>query len=104
MLLALTPEELGLKMLFLLKGKRGTFHIGNMQKDLWGQSNPNAPQYPRQQAREINLAVAEAWAWLHTEGLVVEDPDNGQYGWHQLSRRALRMETGADFTSFKVAR
>ncbi len=103
-LLALTPEELAAKMLFLLKKRNDAkFHAGNLQKELWGHYSSGQPPYPRQYEYEINLALSEAWAWLHAQGLVVPDMENGQYGWVQLSRRARVMETESDFVSFKVA-
>ena len=100
MLLALTPEELASKMLFLLR-KRGEekFHLGNLDNELWACSGQK--QYPRQHEREISLAIAEAWAWLQAQGLVVPA---GQHGWLRLSRRARSMESEADFTDFKVGR
>lgn len=106
MLLALPTEELAAKMLFLLR-KRGDaiFHPGNLHNELWGSHGPNQPHYLRQHENEVGLALAEAWAWLHAQGLVVpENGTNGQNGWRRLSRRARSMETEADFTSFKIAR
>jgi transcriptional regulator with XRE-family HTH domain len=104
MLLALAPEELGATILFLLKKRKETkFHTGNLQRELWAHSSAGQPQYPRQNENEINLALAEAWAWLQAQGLIVLDMKNGQYGWLVLSRRALAMESAADFKSFKAA-
>jgi uncharacterized protein (TIGR02391 family) len=104
MLLALTPEELGAKILFLLRkrDKAVMFHPGNLQNELW--SGHYQPRYPREYEEEVGLALAEAWAWLHAQGLVVPSADsNGQNGWRRLSRRAQRMENEADFASFKTA-
>jgi hypothetical protein len=68
MLLALTPEELAEKMLFLLKKRNeAKFHTGNLQKELWGHYTSGQPQYPRQHENEINLALSEAWAWLQAD-------------------------------------
>lgn len=103
-LLALTPEELAEKMLFILKKRNDPkFHPGNLQKELWGHFTSGQPQYPRHRENEINLALSEAWGWLQAQGLIVLDMENGQYGWVQLSRRARAMETESDFGSFKVA-
>jgi hypothetical protein len=103
-LLALTPEELAAKTLFLLKKRNDAkFHPGNLQKELWGHFTSGQPPYSRQYENEINLALAEAWGWLHAQGLIVSDMENGQYGRVQLSRRARAMETESDFGSFKVA-
>jgi uncharacterized protein (TIGR02391 family) len=104
MLLALTPEELAANMLFILKKRNdGKFHPGNLQKELWAHYTSGQPPYPRQYENEINLALSEAWGWLHAQGLIVSDMENGQYGWVQLSRRARVMETELDFRNFKVA-
>jgi uncharacterized protein (TIGR02391 family) len=106
LLLALEPEELAAKMLFLLR-QRGEpmFHPGNLQNEIWGDATRGQVGYPRQRENEIRLALAEAWAWLHAQGLVVQaDGTNGQNGWRWLSRRAHRMENESDFASFKIAR
>ena len=50
--------------------------------------NSGQPQCPWYHENEINLALSEAWGWLHAQGLIVSDMENGQYGWVQLSRRA----------------
>lgn len=105
MLLALAPEELAAKMLSLLRKRGHTFHPGNMEGELWGDASRGRPGYPRERQAEIELALAEAWAWLLAQGLVLPASGvNGQNGWRCLSRRARDMETEADFNSFKMAR
>src|SRR5436305_1312464 len=88
MLLALSPEELAAKMLFLLRKRREEmFHPGNLQGELWQLPHaPNqTPQYPRQYEKAISVAIEEAWAWLHSQGLVIPEPGtNGQHGWRRL--------------------
>jgi uncharacterized protein (TIGR02391 family) len=106
LLLALEPEELAAKMLFLFR-QRGEpmFLPGNLQNEMWGDATRGQVGYPRQRENEIGLAIAEAWAWLNAQGLVVPaEGTNGQNGWRRLSRRACRMESEADFASFKAAR
>lgn len=106
LLLALEPEELAAKMLFLFRQRdEPMFHLGNLQGELWGFSSSGQASYPQQRRKEIGLALTEAWAWLEAQGLIVpEDDINGRNGYRRLSRRALRMESEADFASFKVAR
>jgi uncharacterized protein (TIGR02391 family) len=115
LLLALEPEELGAKILLLLKrrlesfGQRpsnGQFNLGNLEGELWqSSSNPNQARYPPGKREEVSLAFAEAFAWLEAQGLLVPAPGaNGQNGWRFLSRRALRIATEAEFASFAVAR
>lgn len=60
MLLALTPEELGAKIIFLLRQrKEEQFHLGNLQRELWQFNGVNngQPQYPRQHEKEITGIV-----------------------------------------------
>ena len=109
LLLELTPEELGAKILFILRKRsernENQFHMNNLQNELWQQRSMHAPnnppQYDRNQMEAINLAIYEAWAWLIAQGLVI--PKN-EHGWHTLSRRARTIESAADFANFKVAR
>lgn len=109
-LLALEPEELGAKLLFLLRNR--TFQLNmflpsNLNDELWpsthipGQTTP----YPHDRREGIELALMEAWAWLEAQGLIVAAPGtNGHNGWRVLSRRAKRFENEAEFTQYAVAR
>lgn len=107
-LLALEPEELGAKMPFLLRQRvgHGPFNVQNMESELqgsWTSSGQPAP-YPNRQ-KEVGLAVAEAWAWLQAQGLIVPDVGiNGSNGGRRLSRRANRFEDEAEFTRYAIAR
>jgi len=117
-LLALEPEELGGKMLFLMRnrqqggqpwltGASGQFLFSNLETEMWEQMGPLSPstKYPPQHRKEVALALTEAWAWLEAQGLLVPVPDrNGSTGWRVLSRRAKRMQTEAEFANYKVAR
>ena len=106
-LLALEPEELGAKLLFLVKAQYGPamFHPGNMQNELWSGVIPSQATYSQQHQRPIGLALAEAWSWLEAQGLIVpEDDMNGRNGWRRLSRRAQRFENAAEFANYSVAR
>jgi hypothetical protein len=101
-LLKLEPEELGAKLLFLLRKRNlenDSFHLGNLENDLWpstllpGQQTP----YPRDQQAVISLALAEAWAWLEAQGLVVRAAGFGgpkRLATTQPPREALRKRGG----------
>lgn len=109
-LVKLEPEELGAKLLFLLrkrfpKGKE-SFHPGNLEGELWPSSTLPGQQtpYPRDRQSDVSLALSEAWAWLHAQGLVVPAGSQGQHGWRYLSRRARRFESEAEFANYAVAR
>lgn len=106
-LLALEPEELGAKLLFLLRKHPdggGQFHPGNLVNELQNSPYP-AASYPHHRWPEISLALAEAWGWLEAQGLVVSaDGMNGSHGWRRLSRRARKFENEAEFAQYSVAR
>lgn len=109
-LLSLEPEELGAKLLFLLRKREfmnNTFHPSNLRGELWtrvripGHSSP----YPENRRDEIDVALAEAWAWLEAQGLVIPAIDaNGSNGWRIFSRRAKRFESEAEFAQYALAR
>ena len=102
-LLALEPEELAAKLLFLIRQRGGLIHAGNFTNELFGIGA--TPGYSRERSDEIVLAFTEAWAWLEAQGLLVPaEATNGQNGWRVLSRRAKRMENEVDFANFKTAR
>ena len=105
-LLTLEPEELGAKMLFLLRSRtERMFNLATLREELWSQSLSDRPQYSSNRKQEIDLAVAEALAWLDAQGLIVPaEGMNGQNGWRLLSRRARKFEDEKDFTNFAVAR
>src|SRR5262249_32263636 len=98
-LLALEPEELGAKLLFLLrrrKFQRDMFTSSNLFGELWPRTSlpGQVMSYPREKYDAIELAWLEAWAWLEAQGLIVPAGEtNGRHGWRVLSRRARRFES-----------
>jgi len=105
-LLALEPEELAGKMLFLLRARaQRMFHVGTLRSELWSQALAGRPQYQQNRREEVDLAIAEALAWLEAQALIVpaEDP-NGQNGHRHLSRRAQRFESEVAFIEYQTAR
>ena len=105
-LLGLEPEELGAKILFLLRQRRlGTFHPNNLNNELWNAHSPGQPQYPHDKTALIEAAISEAFAWLQGQGLIVPaGGGNGTAGWLALSRRAQKFEDEADFARYEIAR
>ena len=109
-LLRLEPEELGAKLLFLLRKthfQRDMFMPHALNAQLWPQTTlPNQQTaYPREKREAIDIALTEAYAWLEAQGLIVPAPDsNGRNGWRILSRRAKRFESEAEFVRYTVAR
>jgi hypothetical protein len=80
-------------------------HVGTLRSELWSQALSGRPQYPQNRREEVDLAIAEALAWLEAQALIVpaEDP-NGQNGFRHLSRRARRFENEAAFIDYRTAR
>ncbi|HET9283285.1 MAG TPA: TIGR02391 family protein [Candidatus Angelobacter sp.] len=109
-LLALEPEELGAKILFLLLKRnlpRNMFHPGNLNGEIWPQVFYPGQQtaYPPNRRDDVEIALTEAWAWLESQGLIVPAPDtNGRNGWRILSRRARRFASEAEFVRYIAAR
>ncbi len=107
-LLALEPEALGAKLLFLVRARKPPLEIflpSQLNNELWPQTTlPNQQTaYPRERRDAIDLALTEAWAWLEAQGLIV-GADRGPLPWRRLSRRARRFESEAEFARYAVAR
>lgn len=109
-LIALEPEELGAKIIFLLQKRqlqRDMFMPSVLTNELVPQpSYPNAHFTPYQsKAADVELALTEALAWLEAQGLIVPAPEpNGRGGWRRLSRRARRFVSEGEFANYKTAR
>ncbi|WP_195904370.1 hypothetical protein [Burkholderia cenocepacia] len=108
-LLVLEPEELAGKMLLLLRarGEHQLFNVGTLRTELWDRHAALAgrPQYPQNRSQEVDLAIAEALAWLEAQALIVPaEGVNGQNGFRHLSRRARQFENEAAFTDYRTAR
>ncbi len=105
LLLSLAPEELAP---VLLKQAVATMQNGIFQRPgdhlLYPGPIPNSPGYPRGQADEIEIAVAEAWGWLEINLLVVPAPGiNGTNGFRVLSRRGAALLRNGKFDEFRRA-
>lgn len=106
-LLRLTPEELGGKLLFLIRKRAqpvNKFSPYNFSLELWHPAAQGNQLYPERLREQITLALAEAWGWLVAQGLLVPAIDAIANGWYQLSRRALTFENPTEFARFAVAR
>jgi uncharacterized protein (TIGR02391 family) len=97
-LLELEPEELAATLLFMLR-HGGRVHLANVTGNLQNES------YPREKTHAVEIAVAEAFAWLEAQGLMIPEPGmNGQNGWKIFSRRAGRFANEAEFADYASAR
>ncbi len=61
------------------------------------------PSYPTEYRNRIHLAVAEAIAWLKSQGLFMPDPDQAA-GYIRLTRRGASVRDRADFDAYRSAR
>ena len=64
---------------------------------LW---NANVPGYQHQNRKKVARALAEAWQWLQTEGLIMADPDQPN-GYFVLTRRGERLDNPADIEAYR---
>jgi len=102
-LLALDPDELGLRILQVLRSLPP--HMSQHELDTFTYSVIGHPQTPNagtayaaSQRQDVQNAIREAWAWLEGQGLLLPDPryvDRGA-GPRVLSRRASRLAADSD--------
>lgn len=111
LLMMLSPEELGAKLLFLFRRRleadqlhQNMLHPQSTMTELWSRHG-SGHEYPRERQDEITQALIEAWAWLEAQGLIVPAVGmNGNNGWRVLSRRARSFENEEQFKSYAIAR
>lgn len=109
-LLALEPEELGSKLLFIMRQyqkrqPRENLHLQAVFHDGLFRSHSGGHTYPHSKQDQVEEALTEAWQWLETQGLIVPLPGtNGANGWRRFSRRARRFESERQFVRYEVGR
>ena len=104
-LLALSTEDLGWKVLSILRKQKGQFSLHNCAAEIpfKGESYHGAPGYSLDYKDEILLALSEAFAWLKSQYLIVERPENSKGIWMVLGRLARQMENDNDHPRLQVA-
>ena len=104
-LLALSTEELGWRVLSILRKQKGQFSLHNCALEIpfEGESYHGAPGYSLDCKDEILLALSEAFAWLKFQYLIVERPENSKGIWMVLGRKARQMESVIDPSRLQVA-
>ena len=81
------------------------FSLIGLQQGIWEAEMHGKPTYPRNQRTAVELALAEAWAWLEAQGLIIPAPSQGHgTSYYVLSRRAQRFQSESEFASYAVAR
>jgi len=111
-LLALEVEELAGVLLANLNSYEGVAgnsinqHGGISRHNFFNSSLPTSslpgtrPEYGDKQS-QVNEALMEAWAWLQSEGFLIEKATSP--GWFFVSRRARRVTSAADFSAYRKA-
>ncbi len=105
-MLALAPEELGAKLLFFVRRRvaipfqsNGLVSLNNAELELQ-RGDSYRPRW-----KEASLALAEAWAWLEAQGLLVPaEGTNGVNGFRRPSRRAQTFESETDLKPYAFVR
>lgn len=98
-LLVLEPEELAglLLQAFKMSGHK-QFSRHNIMLSF---THGTPPPYQAPYANQIPPVIAEAWAWLERECLLITKPTDAH--WQVLSRRAMNITTPADFEVYRGA-
>lgn len=98
-ILAIEPEELAGLLLhaFKMSGHK-QFSRHNIMLSL---THGTPPPYPPPYANQIPPVIAEAWAWLERECLLITKPTDPH--WQVLSRRAQGITTPAAFDVYRGA-
>src|SRR5690606_8672491 len=86
-LLALEPEELGDVILQIFRDRpNALLSPGIVVSQVWPTHSYGEGRYPGSSRQDVELAVAEAFAWLQAQGLVIRSPGpNGSNGYSVLS-------------------
>lgn len=107
---ALEPEELGAKLLFLMRERfekqpdqlRPTRFIDEVMTEPAPEEGGQG--YPHEQRVQIAYALSAAFSWLEAQGLLIPFPGEYRSEGRMLSPRAQRIETEEDFRQFELAR
>lgn len=104
-LLALEPEELGGQILAMFRNQPDALlSPGAIVSHAWPTHGFGEGAYPAQSREGVEMAIAEAFAWLQANGLLIRAPGpNGVNGYLVMSRRARRMRDGQAFADYKAA-
>jgi uncharacterized protein (TIGR02391 family) len=102
-LLEIEPEDLGLILISLAHAapgsERSNLTLSQFVMPLWNANAPGYQQHPHSR-QPVTRAVAEAWQWLQTEGLIMPAPDQSN-DWFCLTRRGARLKNPADVDAYR---
>ena len=106
-ILELEPEELGVKLLFVLKSRktsRESFSPRNefLSGSTRGDDTRGTKGCPVDCIDQIRLALGEAFSWLERSGLIIREPA-GDGVWYVFTRRALGFDNEDELLSYTQA-
>jgi len=103
--IAMNPEDLALAVLRCLnasdensarRGQRENFSFTNY-------CNAQANLYSSTPQEQCTRAIAVAFQYLVTIGMLVPNPHSNPFGWYVLTDRAKAIKTGPDYDRFRHA-
>jgi uncharacterized protein (TIGR02391 family) len=101
-MLALEPEEIGAAILEILGGGIANFTEAQLTEPIF--QTPGTPGWPEERHREVQYAVAEAFAWLERAGLIMHDfAQPSAFQPRVLTRRGRELRTRAQVKSYRDA-
>jgi uncharacterized protein (TIGR02391 family) len=102
--LSLEPEELAGVLLEHLKEQINENPQRQTQRGSVLDSDATYEGYPSQARSSLQGALAEAWAWLEREGLLIPHPSaEGSRGWVRLSRRGEQLADREKLVAYRNA-
>jgi uncharacterized protein (TIGR02391 family) len=109
-LLALEPEELAGKLLFLMRERfereKNQLQTSDFITEVMTKKLPSdgGKGYPNDVRVSVAYALTEAMMWLQTQGLLIPFPADHTAPGRMFSRRARAFETIEDFQQFVMAK
>jgi uncharacterized protein (TIGR02391 family) len=97
-LLALSPEDLGMVLIQMFQGRsEPRFVLSDYVMPFYSGDNP---PYAYNTKQSVTRAIAEAWQWLLTEGLIIQDPEQSA-DYFCLTRKGRTLKTNVDIEAYK---
>lgn len=109
-LVALAPEELAGKLLFLMRERferdKNQLQTSDFITEVMTEKLPSegGKGYPHEARVSVAFALTEAMMWLQAQGLLIPFPADHTAPGRMLSRRARAFETTEDFRQFVMAK
>lgn len=104
-LLTLEPGEIGAALMELWESitddRSDKRVIGSFLHGVYGPGSRAV--YPNNSQDQVALVLAEGWAWLERQGLIVREPGSTVTPWFLRTRRGRQFKTRADVAAYRNA-